>query len=264
MELSFQASVAEAYSSGTQRAKHLSEHWASQHCYCPICGNLNIVRQPDNAPVKDFVCPNCDENFELKSQRRKFGAKVVDGAYRTMIDRLKSNSNPNLLLLHYDHNKLIVRDLIFVPKFFFVPEMISARRPLPPSARRAGWIGCNILLNTIPDSGRIYMVRDCDVLPAKYVFEKLNRSQFLADSKNLDSKRWLLSVMKCIDSLQRQSFNIQDIYQFEDELHEIYPENNNIRAKIRQQLQFLRDKGYIDFLGNGSYKLLSDLLRSEV
>ncbi|MBQ1398560.1 MAG: restriction endonuclease, partial [Clostridia bacterium] len=30
--------------------------------------------------------------------------------------------------------------------------------------------------------------------------------------------------------------------------------NNNIEAKIRQQLQILRDKGFIEFLERGHYR----------
>lgn len=48
-------------------------------------------------------------------------------------------------------------------------------------------------------------------------------------------------------------FQLEDIYKFESFLSYKYPKNNNIKAKIRQQLQFLRDKGYIKFLGNGFY-----------
>ncbi len=33
-----------------------------------------------------------------------------------------------------------------------------------------------------------------------------------------------------------------------------HPQNNNIRPKIRQQLQVLRDKGVIEFLGRGLYR----------
>jgi type II restriction enzyme len=33
-----------------------------------------------------------------------------------------------------------------------------------------------------------------------------------------------------------------------------YPNNNNIQAKIRQQLQILRDKGYLKFTGRGKYE----------
>lgn len=35
----------------------------------------------------------------------------------------------------------------------------------------------------------------------------------------------------------------------------MYPENQHIRAKIRQQMQVLRDEGFIEFLGNGEYRL---------
>ena len=44
------------------------------------------------------------------------------------------------------------------------------------------------------------------------------------------------------------------MYQFEDILKVKHPRNNNIRPKIRQQLQFLRDKGFIEFLGDGKYR----------
>ena len=36
-------------------------------------------------------------------------------------------------------------------------------------------------------------------------------------------------------------------------LQKKYPWNHNIRPKIRQQLQVLRDRGLISFLGNGQY-----------
>ncbi|MCB9805226.1 hypothetical protein H6769_06530 [Candidatus Peribacteria bacterium] len=38
-------------------------------------------------------------------------------------------------------------------------------------------------------------------------------------------------------------------------LQEKYQGNNNIEAKIRQQLQLLRNNGYLDFIGRGKYKL---------
>jgi type II restriction enzyme len=31
--------------------------------------------------------------------------------------------------------------------------------------------------------------------------------------------------------------------------------NNNVKAKIRQQLQFLRDKSAIEFIGRGRYRM---------
>jgi type II restriction enzyme len=47
---------------------------------------------------------------------------------------------------------------------------------------------------------------------------------------------------------------LDDVYAFEGELRSRYPQNKHVKPKIRQQLQVLRDKGYIDFLGNGRYR----------
>ena len=44
------------------------------------------------------------------------------------------------------------------------------------------------------------------------------------------------------------------MYDFVNELKIKHPTNNNIEAKIRQQLQFLRDKGFVEFTSRGSYR----------
>ncbi|MCC7268444.1 MAG: hypothetical protein IT546_14060, partial [Caulobacteraceae bacterium] len=48
---------------------------------------------------------------------------------------------------------------------------------------------------------------------------------------------------------------LADVYAFEDRLARLYPGNRNVRPKIRQQLQVLRDQGYLDFVGRGLYRL---------
>jgi type II restriction enzyme len=55
------------------------------------------------------------EDYELKSQRSRFGTKVVDGAYRAMMLRLSENANPNLFLLNYDTRNLRVTNLLIIP-----------------------------------------------------------------------------------------------------------------------------------------------------
>jgi type II restriction enzyme len=60
-----------------------------------------------------------------------------------------------------------------------------------------------------------------------------------------------------IISTLNQEFTLEDVYKYEQELRRRYPENRNIRPKIRQQLQFLRDLGLIEFLSNdGEYRRL--------
>jgi hypothetical protein len=35
----------------------------------------------------------------------------------------------------------------------------------------------------------------------------------------------------------------------------IHPGNQNVRPKIRQQLQYLRNRGFVDFVSRGNYRL---------
>jgi len=51
-------------------------------------------------------------------------------------------------------------------------------------------------------------------------------------------------------------FSLSEVYAFESVLSQMHPQNHNVKAKIRQQLQFLRDKNIIEFLGNGMYRKL--------
>jgi type II restriction enzyme len=253
LDLSFQSALAERYVSGSQKARVLTEHWVSQQVYCPNCGCQNINPYPNNSRVADFYCAVCQENYELKGYR-KTGIKVADGQYGTMIGRLMASDNPNLLLLGYDHQLMMVRNLLVIPKQFFVPAMIEERRPLAPTARRAGWIGCNIRIDTVPDAGKIFIIRDGAIEPSYAVLARWQATMFLRQA-DVAEKSWLLAVMRCIGRIGKSAFSLREVYEFEHELHALYPENNNIRPKIRQQLQVLRNTGYLVFEGKGAYRL---------
>ncbi len=60
--------------------------------------------------------------------------------------------------------------------------------------------------------------------------------------------------MNCVDSINKDSFTLDDIYGFEEKLKLKYPNNNFIKDTLRQQLQILRDKGIIEFISRGNYK----------
>lgn len=172
-----------------------------------------------------------------------------------MIERLKEDNNPNFFFMGYDLSALRVVDLLVIPKHFFIPEIIEKRKPLAPSARRAGWIGCNILLRSIPQSGRIFLVKNSEVLPKQHVLEIWKKTCFLRHEKEPQEKRWILDIMNCIDNLGVREFSLRDIYACEDSLKLKHPKNRHIKDKIRQQLQVLRDKKYLTFLEHGHYKL---------
>ena len=209
----------------------------------------------NNKPVLDFLCLDCQEAYELKSQKGVFGRKITDGAYSTMMKRLLDNNNPNLILLNYSLEPAQVTSLTVVPKHFLVPELIERRNPLATSARRAGWIGCNIVLEGIPPSGRIRLIEAGGLRPRAEVIADWRRVQFLSEQRHSDARGWIVHVMRCIEGLGRDTFSIADIYRFEEAFRQIYPANQHIRPKLRQQLQHLRNAGYLDFLGHGSYKL---------
>lgn len=255
MNLNFDVGLADKYHSNSQIARVLTEKWVEDNMFCPRCGGLHINHFPNNQPVADFYCPECNNEYELKSKNGKIERKINDGAYQTMIQRITSNENPDFFFMSYSKESRCVCDFLFVPKYFFVPEIIERRKPLADSARRAGWVGCNILLDKIPEQGRVKIVSNGVVQPVEAVINKVNVSNKL-ETKNLEARGWLLDVLSCVNQTAADVFSLKEIYAFDISLSLKHPQNHNIRAKIRQQLQILRDKDFIEFLGDGMYKKL--------
>lgn len=256
MNLNFDTKLADNFSSTPQKIRILTEDWVLRSAFCPNCGEKDILQYPNNRPVADFFCSSCDEDYELKSKSGKMGKKIVDGAYSTMIERLNSNSNPNFFMLNYDKSSQAVRNFLCVPKHFFIPKLIEMRKPLAPTARRAGWVGCNILLNSIPESGKVYLVRDGVQLPQKSVLAKWKETLFLRQQHKLSSKGWMIDILLVIEKIGKTEFTLDDIYRYEGELAHLHSENNHIKDKIRQQVQILRDKNYLAFVNRGVYRLI--------
>ena len=258
MNLAFDNSISiiAKYHSKTQIARVLTENWMNQNMYCPHCGNAHIRHFENNRPVADFYCSSCNNEYELKSKNGNLGHKINDGAYRTMVERITSNDNPDFFFMSYSESECSVNDLIFVPKHFFVPDIIEKRKPLAENARRAGWVGCNIIIDKIPKQGRISIISNRIVTDFAQVIKKVSLSNRLA-IRDVHSRGWLMDVLNCLNVICTQQFTLQDMYCFEEELQLKHPENHNVKAKIRQQLQLLRDKGLVQFLGNGQYLKLN-------
>lgn len=252
MNLQFDETLATNYKSASQKIRVMSESWLVENLFCPCCGNSHIDKMKNNLPVADIHCENCGEIFELKSKKNSIGAKIVDGAYFTMIERITGNLNPQLFVMDYTEN-FLVKNLIFVPKFFFSVDIIEKRKPLSENARRAGWIGCNILFEKIPEQGKINIIRDGKEIPAEKVLHWYNKTKILK-TNDLNLRGWLLDTLNCINQIKSEIFTLQEVYKYADFLKSKHDSNNNIEPKIRQQLQFLRDKGFLEFLGRGKYR----------
>lgn len=205
-------------------------------------------------PAVDFDCPNCGAPFQLKAQSHTFSARIVDAAHSAMVRAIRENRTPNLLALHYESSAWAVANLILIPSFAFPLSAIEKRRPLSPTARRAGWVGCNILLGAIPPDARIPIIVDGVALPQKQVRQQYARIRPLEKLKT-DQRGWTLDVLNAIRSLDKNELDLADVYRSEEKLSKLHPDNRHVRDKIRQQLQVLRDLGLVDFLGGGDYRL---------
>ena len=257
MNLNFDLSLVKEYKSKSQISRVLTENWVKKNGYCPNCNEIYLNEFENNKPVADFYCNTCNEQYELKSKiGLKVGKQIVDGAYSTMIERVNSDTNPNFFFLTYNNKDWKVNNFLIIPKHFFVPDIIYERKPLSKNAKRAGWIGCNINLQKIPQNGRIYLIKNSETVPIHKVRENWNKTTFLK-SKKLNSRGWILDVLICIDRINSNNFSLENIYKFESELKIKYPNNNFIKDKIRQQLQILRDKGIIEFTSRGNYKKIN-------
>lgn len=253
MNLRFDSQLATGYHSHSQQARILTESWVTSNMYCPICGNNTLMHFPNNRAAADFYCPSCQAEYELKSKNGRFSARVADGAYTTFLQRIEGGAGPDFMFMSYSIDAMCVLEMNYVPKFFFVPEIVEKRKPLSDQARRKGWVGCNILYDQIPEQGRIAIVKNGIAIDKASVLERVQIAYSIRID-NLETRGWLFDVLNCINLIKESEFSLNQVYSFETALKAKHPDNNNIRPKIRQQLQFLRDREIVEFLGDGRYR----------
>ena len=112
------------------------------------------------------------------------------------------------------------------------------------------------LLNSIPN--------DSDFLFPEINFEQNEfeglslQETYSINIKTIEDslKGWNLDIFIKINEMNKQVFDLIDLYNFSNEFQKIHPNNHNIEAKIRQCLQNLRNVGLINFLGKGTYQKL--------
>jgi type II restriction enzyme len=242
------------YKSASQRARVGTESWGASNFFCPVCDSPRLEITPQGTATLDYSCPKCDSPFQLKSQSRPFGTSIVDAAYSQMKRAILTDRTPNVYVLHYDLTAWAVRTVILIPHFAFALSAIERRPPLSPTARRAGWVGCNILLDKIPRHARIPIVSEGTPHTPREVRASYNRLRPLEKLK-VEKRGWTLDVLQVVQSLGKLEFTLADVYSHAHELAELHPANRHIQPKIRQQLQVLRDLGLLEFLGSGSYRL---------
>ncbi len=242
------------YHSKSQIARVLTENWVEKEMYCPSCLNEELGRNTNNTKVIDFTCNNCYNSFQLKSQSNKFYSRVVDGAFNPMVKLIRSKINPNFFFMQYSNTDWEIKKLFLIPKFFFSEQIIEKRKPLSENARRSGWIGCNILLSKLPDFGKISIIDNIEVISKKEVRRNWKKLSFL-NKENPEKRAWISDILVCIEKLNKKEFTLEEIYDYEEYLKKIHPNNYHIKEKIRQQLQVLRERNILEFKSRGYYIL---------
>ena len=113
----------------------------------------------NNKPVTDFFCAKCNEDFELKSKNGRFSNTIAGGAYSTMIERINSKNNPNFFFLTYSKN-WSADNFLTIPEQFLTTELVIKIKPLSETAKKAGWVGCNIDISNVSEAGKFFLVKD--------------------------------------------------------------------------------------------------------
>jgi len=107
------------------------------------------------------------------------------------------------------------------------------------------------IIQSIPKPEEVKIPRlVLDYVDTEDVFE----DDVLVISKKLTG--WKKSLFDVLNDFEKSVFTTTDFKHFITVLGMKYPDNNNIDAKIRQQLQELRDLGLIKFVDRGIYKKL--------
>jgi|SRR5271170_1472734 len=254
MQLGCDSSVALLYKSATQRARVISEHWLHANGYCLACEQDSLDRENANTKAADFRCAACGHQYELKSFTRRPVNSLVDGAYVSLMTKILAGSAPSLLLLERTE-EWHVESLTAVHSVFLTPDVIERRKPLSSTARRAGWVGCNIRLDRIAADGEVAMVASGLVVDRRDVRAQFQRFLPLSDT-SASERGWTNLTLRIVRSLSKQYFTLAELYQHEASFASSYPDNNHVRAKIRQQLQLLRRLGVLRFEGGGTYSLV--------
>jgi type II restriction enzyme len=250
MNLAMPAELALGYKSPSQQARVVTQAWARDNLFCVSCSSRNLTPSPEGSEANDLVCPRCDLRYELKSKSGPIGKKIRDAGFNAMIRAIREDRTPNLVVMHYEKRLWMVRNLFLVPHFAFPESAIEKCAPLSEAHPRHGHVLCNIILEQIPALARIPIVLNGEVSsPARI------RQQFenVSPLKGLNAKErgWRLDVLRVVQSLAKMQFTNDDVYAFAPRLQKLHPDNHHIRDKIRQQLQRLRDHGFLRQVEHG-------------
>jgi hypothetical protein len=139
-------SLTSRFISASQATRVALETWASFNLYCLNCDRDELEKLPDNTPVADFECYLCKSRYQLKGKNGRLGKKIPGAAYQPTIDAIRAGVMPEYILVEFDIRFATVVFVDALPGRLITEDRIEARKRLSVTARRAGWQGCNIVI----------------------------------------------------------------------------------------------------------------------
>ena len=153
MDLKLPVHLAKSYKSKSQIARVITEAWVVTNISCLNC-EAALSEYPANEKSKDVYCNTCGTDFQIKSSKKRFSKRITGAEYNTTLNSINNSNNPSLMLLFYDEKAMAVVDFQIIHHSFITKKNIIPRKPLSPTAKRAGWQGCLIDIEKVPDIAR--------------------------------------------------------------------------------------------------------------
>ena len=99
----------------------------------------------------------CYQKYQIKAKsanqkqvnniKNKDTFKIIGGEYSTTIKNI--NEQIDYLIILYEKQSYKIINILYIKYENINLNCIIPRKPLSPTAKRAGWQGCNILFNNI-------------------------------------------------------------------------------------------------------------------
>jgi type II restriction enzyme len=254
MDLSLNFQPLEEGHSNSQVARTATEAWVEANAYCPNCNSARLTRLRANTPFRDFECPSCTEPFELKSKRNGIPASILGGSAAAYQRAFDEGRVPSFLVLAYSRESRQVTDLIGFNRALLSPLALMKRvKPLARPGSQPYYM-CSLNTQSVPECGKIPIVRNGFSRPQKFVRESWDRFRFLRLRSTSEDSAWSRDILACIAQLPGREFTVGELFAFASGLQEQHPNNHHIREKIRQQLQILCAQRVIRRISPGVYE----------
>jgi len=128
-----------------QALGNFGEERVTKDCSCPKCKrSKTLVRLPQNFRCADVICDFCGYLAQVKSVTvasiEEVPRRILGATWNPQSERMQAGIYFPLFLVLTNHRKSAYA-IYYLSADLRRPEMFKSRKPLSPTARRAGWTG---------------------------------------------------------------------------------------------------------------------------